>query len=118
LIALYNEDLRAGFEKMRGLLNYGIAMGRTSPDSRLLFDSLGDYLEAKSESDRKAAHKAINLCLEHGNLDPKEEETVTVDDDVLRRFAAISDPERRTAFYNKNSAEILRGFEARKKTNS
>jgi hypothetical protein len=39
---LLNEDLRDYFQKMRGLLAYSIACGRTNPDCKLLFDSLGD----------------------------------------------------------------------------
>ena len=37
---------------MHGLLSYGIATGRRNPDCKLFFDSLGDYLEAKSDLDR------------------------------------------------------------------
>jgi hypothetical protein len=72
LIALYNEEMRDHFQKMRGLRAYGIACGRTNPDCQLPFHSLGDYLEAKSDSDRKAAQKAVNLCLAHGNFDSTE----------------------------------------------
>lgn len=70
---LLNEDLRDYFQKMRGLLAYSIACGRTNPDCKLLFDSLGDYLEAESESDRKAAHKAVNSVW-RGNFDSTERE--------------------------------------------
>jgi hypothetical protein len=56
--------------------------------------------------------------LAHGNFDPKEEETVAVDDEVLKRFEALTDPEQRTAFYNKHRDEIQRGFEARKNNKS
>lgn len=116
LLALYDEDLRNYYQKMRGLLSYGIATGQTNPDCRLLYDSLGDYLEAKSESDRGSAQKAVNLCLQHGNFDSTEGESVA-DDEVLRRFEAISDPEDRSRFYSKQQKEILAAFEARKNNN-
>jgi hypothetical protein len=117
LLGLYDQDLRDHYQKMRGLLSYGIATGRTNPDCNLLFDSLGDYLEAKSESDRVAAQKAVNLCLEHGNLGDKNDET-GAGDEVLRRFESIEDPEQRSAFFKKHRDEIHRAFEARKNNNS
>lgn len=113
LIALLDEDLRGAYEKTRGLLSYGIAMGAASPDAKLLFDSLGDYLGARSDSDRKAASKAVRLCFEHGNFGKSDDSSP--DDEILSRFEAISDPEEASAFYNKNKQAILAGYEARKR---
>jgi hypothetical protein len=75
---------------------------------------MGDLLAAKTEGDRTSANKAVSLILEHGNIFGKAEETGAYDDEVLMRFEAISDPEQRTAFFNKNRDEIHRAFEARK----
>jgi hypothetical protein len=109
---LLNEDIRGFDERMHGLLSYGIAMGRTNPNCRVLYDSLGDYLGAKFESDRMAAKKAVNLCLAHGNFDSTEDESIA-DDEVLRRLEAISDPGDRSRFYSKHQKEILAAFETR-----
>ncbi len=116
LIALLDEDLRGGYEKMRGLLSYGIAMGAASPDVALLFDSLGDYLDARSDSDRKAASKAVSLCLKHGNFG--EDDDSDAGDEILTQFEAISDPEEASAFHKKHRAAILVGYESRKQHNS
>jgi hypothetical protein len=86
------------------------------PDVQLLFDSLGDVLAAKTGSDRAAAQRAVNLIFAHGNLGPKGDETGP-DDAILRQFEAITDDERRTAFYSKHKKEILAAFEARKSNN-
>jgi hypothetical protein len=88
--------------------------GGLSPDAALLFNTPGDLLGAKTEGDRASANKAVSLILEHGNIFGKEEETVAYDCEVLRRFEAISDPEQRSAFYNRNRDEVHRAFEARK----
>ena len=112
LLDLYNEDLRDYYQKMRGLFSYGIATGKTNPDCKLLFDGLGDYLEAKSESDRTAAQKAVNLCLTHGNLDSTDREPVA-DDRILTQFEAITDPEDQSRFYAKHKQEIMAAFQAR-----
>jgi len=113
LLALCNEEQRGVFEKMRGLLAYGFSTGQTTPDCQLLYDTLGDYLEAKSDGDRKAAHRAVDLIFAHGNLGDKRAET-RAEDRIIAEFEAITDPERRTAFYNKHSTEIQRGYDARK----
>jgi hypothetical protein len=119
LISILNEDLRGRFEKMRGLVSFAIATGSATPDARLLFDSLGDYLEAKSESDRTAAHRAVNLCLVHGNFDSADREPVAddIDDRILAQFEAISDPAEQSRFYNKHRDEIHRGLDSRKSDN-
>jgi hypothetical protein len=114
LFALLNEDLRDYYQKMRGLLAYATATGGgLSPDATLLFDTLGDFLAAKSEGDRASASKAVNLILAHGNVFAKGE-AGTADDEIARQFEAMEDGESRTAFYNKHSAEIQRAFDARK----
>jgi hypothetical protein len=108
-----DEEQRGVFERMRGLLAYGFATGQTTPDCQLLYDTLGDYLEAKTDGDRKAAHRAVDLIFAHGNLGDKRGETGG-EDRIIAEFEAITDPERRTAFYNRHSTEIQRGFDARK----
>ena len=116
LISILNEDLRGRFEKMRGLVSFAIATGSATPDARLLFDSLADYLDAKSESDRNAAHRAVNLCLAHGNFDSTEREPGADDiaDRILAQFEAISDPAEQNRFYAKHKNEIVAALEARK----
>jgi hypothetical protein len=108
------------YQRMHGLLSYGIATGRTNPDYRLLYDSLGDYLGARSGSDRAAAKKAVNLCLAHGNFDSTDREAVgdDIDDRILTQFESISDSEEQSRFYTRHRAEIHRAFQARKSNNS
>jgi hypothetical protein len=108
------EALHEKHEHMHGLLAYGMSTGSLSPDAELLFNTLGDLLGAKTEGDRASANKAVDLILEHGNILGKEEETGACDDEALRRFENLSDPEERSAFFNQNRDEILRGFDARK----
>lgn len=104
--------------RMHGLLAYALATGDLSPDATLLFNTLGDLLEAKTDNDRAAGRKAVSLILDHGDVfGDKNDGAVTGDDELLRRFEMISDPEERSAFYNQNRAEIHRGFEARKNNN-
>jgi hypothetical protein len=115
LISTLNEDMRDHFQKTRGLLSYAIATGSATADTKLLFDSLGDYLDAKSESDRNAAHKAVNLIIAHGNpFNDKEQEADDIDDRILTQFEAITDPEQQSRFYSKHKNEIMAATEARK----
>jgi hypothetical protein len=115
LIALYDEDMRDHSQKTRGLLSYAIATGSATADTKLLFDSLADYLDAKSESDRNAAHKTVNLIIAHGNpFNDKAKENDDIDDRVVAQLESISDEAQRTAFYQKHRDAIHRGLEARK----
>jgi hypothetical protein len=113
---LLEKALHEKHERMHGLLAYGMATGGLSPDAALLFNELGDFLAAKSESDRAAATKAIGLILDHGNVfgDKQEEKADDIDDRILAQFESIADEQQRTAFYQKHRDEIHRGFEARK----
>jgi hypothetical protein len=99
LIALLDEDVRNGFQKTRGLLSYGIAMGRATPDAR-------------SDPDRKAEHKAVNLCLQHGNLGDKDDEA-GAEDAILRQFEALTDPDERSRFYQRHRAELMKAHDVR-----
>jgi hypothetical protein len=109
---LLQTALRERYERMRGLLSYGIACGRTNPDCKLVFDSLGDYLEAKSDSDRQAAQRAVNLIFDHGDLGDRNDETGT-DDAILRQFAALTDPGERSRFYQRHRAELIKAHDVR-----
>jgi hypothetical protein len=102
-VNLLKDDLRNSLERMRGLLAYGIANGGLNPDASLLFDSLGDVLDAKSDSDRQSAEKAVFLTLEHGRFAAK----------LLARFESIRDPELASAFYRKHQTAIQSAFSAR-----
>jgi chromosome segregation ATPase len=114
-----NQVVHERYERMHGLLAYGMGTGGLNSDAQLLFHTLGDLLQAKSESDRASAERTVNLILEHGDVfGDKQDKAATADDEIARQFEAISDPEQRTAFYNKHSAEIQRGFDARKSNNS
>jgi hypothetical protein len=68
----------------------------------------------------RRAHKAVNLCLAHGNFDAPGHPSVAddIDDRILSQFEAISDPQERTAFYNKHRDQIHRGLVARKNIQS
>jgi hypothetical protein len=99
---LVNKDLRGTFERMHGLLAYGITNGGVSKDCELLFGSLGDFLGAKTDSDRRSAEKAINLCLEHGSLGKEAEPADDENQRILNRFNQMPDGEERTAFFLKH----------------
>jgi hypothetical protein len=81
---LLNESIHEQHERMHGLLAYAAATGGLSTDAELLFNNLGDLLEAKTEGDRAAANKAVNLILEHGNVFGNKEEKTDVDARILR----------------------------------
>lgn len=117
-IDLLNKAVHEKYERMHGLLAYGVATGGLSSDATLLFNTLGDFLNASSDSDRKAAGRAVSLILEHGNLEGAKAGTDSADDEILRRFEAIRDDGERTSFYQKFKGEILAGYEARKQRNS
>ena len=104
-ITLLNGELREKFQRMHGLLAYGIASGGLNPDAALLFGSLTDFLGAKDEGDRQAAEKAAFLCLEHGSFGRTSNEP-----SILAEFEAITDPEQRSRFHRKHRTEILKAL--------
>jgi hypothetical protein len=57
---------------------------------------------------------SVSLILDHGNIFGKEDETGACDDEVLRCFEAISDPEEQSRFYAKHKKELMAASEARK----
>jgi hypothetical protein len=118
LIAIHteaaDEETRDIYERMHGLLAYGAAMGTNTPDCQLLHDSIGDYLEASSPGDRKAAERSISLIFEHGDLGDKDRKAAREDDRILKEFEAISNPESRSAFYSQHKAQIMAAYDARK----
>jgi hypothetical protein len=116
-LSLLEKDLHEKYSRTHGLLAYGIATGGLSPDATLLYDTLGDFLASKSDSDRASAQRAVNLILDHGNLGPKDDEAGP-DDAILRQFEEIEDPERRSAFFRKHRDAIQRAFDARQNNNS
>jgi hypothetical protein len=109
-----DEEQRGAFERMRGLLSYGIATGQTNPDCRLLYDSLGDYLDAKTDGDRRAAHRAIDLIFQHGNLGDRRDKVAGADEEITRQFESMEAGESRSAFYNEHVDAIRRAYDARK----
>jgi hypothetical protein len=114
-LSLLEASLRAKQERMHGLLAYVAATGTLSRDGMLLFNTLGDLLEAKTDADRASGNRAAALILEHGDIfGDKEAKTGACDDEALRRFESISDPEERSAFYSKHRDEIQRGYDSRK----
>ena len=115
---LLNEALHEQHERMHGLLAYAAATGGLSTDATLLFNTLGDLLEAKTEGDRASAQRAVGLILEHGKVFGKNDETGGADDRILTQFEAISDPAEQNRFYNEHRDEIHRGLEARKNNQS
>jgi hypothetical protein len=118
-LSLLISEIHAKFERMHGLLNYGLATGGLGPTPGLLFNELSDFLAAKTEGDRDSAERAVNLILAHGNVfGDKEQTTDDINDRVLTQFEAITDPEECSRFYAKNRDEIQRGFEARKNNQS
>jgi hypothetical protein len=114
LVGLHSEGLheeqRGLFERMHGLLSYGIATGQSTPDCQLLFDTLGDYLEAKTDGDRKAAHRAVDLIFQHGNLGDKRSETAA-GDRILAQLDEIRDPEEQSRIYAQHRDEIHQAFD-------
>ena len=109
---LLNQDIKGGFEKMHGLLSYALVTGGLSTEAALLHDSLSDFLNAKSASDRDATSRSVVLYLEHGNcfgVDPKAPDTA-----VLNEYERIADPERSSAFYRRHRDEIHSQLRARK----
>jgi hypothetical protein len=66
-INLLDEAIHEQHERMHGLLAYAAATGGLSTDAELLFNTLGDVLEAKTEGDRASAQRAVGLILQHGN---------------------------------------------------
>jgi hypothetical protein len=111
-VALLKDELRGSFEKMQGLLSYGISTGGLTPDLQLLYDILGDVLSAKDDGDREAAERSVFLCLEHGRFG---QEAVQTDDDerILAKFESMPDGEERTCFYNRNRDQIHAGLARR-----
>ena len=65
---LLEEELHETHTRMHGLLAYALATGDLSPDATLLFNTLGDLLEAKTACDRAAGRKAVSLILDHGDV--------------------------------------------------
>ena len=53
---------------MHGLLAYGLANGGLGAEARVLHASLDDFRNVKTEADRNAAERSVNLCLKHGSL--------------------------------------------------
>jgi len=109
-----NQVVHERHERMHGLLAYAMGTGGLNSDGQLLFHTLGDLLQAKSESDRASAERTVNLILEHGDVfGDKQKATANADDEIVRQFEAL-DGEAQTTFYNKHSAAIQRGYDARK----
>ena len=102
---------------MHGLLAYGVATGGLSSDATLLFNTLGDFLEAKSDGDRVSAQKAVDLILQHGNLGDRNDEAGP-DDRILAEFESISDPEERSRFYQRHRAELMKAHDVRQSPSS
>jgi hypothetical protein len=99
-----NQVVHEKHERMHGLLAYAMATGGLNSDGQLLFHTLGDLLQAKSESDRASAERTVNLILVHGDVfGDKAKITETEDDRILTQFEAITDPGERSRFYSKNA---------------
>jgi hypothetical protein len=110
-----NQVVYEKYQSMHALLSYPGGDARLGPDGQLLFHTLSDFLQAKSESDRAAAERTVNLILAHGDVfGDKAKMTETADDEIARQFEAMEDGEQRSAFFKKHRDEILRGFESRK----
>jgi hypothetical protein len=96
---LLNQGIRGGFERMHGLLSYCAATGGLSVEAALLYGSLDDYLKAQSVSDRDAASRAVELCLEHGNPFGDPGGGKAPDTAILDRYESIQDPEQAASYY-------------------
>ena len=109
-LALQKQAVHGQLEKQHGLLSYAIANGGVSPELQLLHGCLADYLGAKTDADKKAAKRSIDLCWTHSTL-PKVGQKV--DTATLAELEAITDPEDATAFYRTHEATIKAQYQAR-----
>jgi hypothetical protein len=107
-IELQNAAIRHEFEQMHGLLAYGLANSGLSAEARMLHASLDDFLNAKTDADRNAAERSVNLCLEHGKLT----KVGKPDTAILDAYEAL-EGEDATAFYRANEATIKSQLQAR-----
>ena len=62
-LALQKQAVDGQLEKQHGLLSFAIANGGVSTELQLLHSCLSDYLNAKSDADKKAAKRSIRLLL-------------------------------------------------------
>jgi chromosome segregation ATPase len=115
----FDQVIHEKHERMHGLLAYAMGTGGLNSDGQLLFHTLGDFLQAKNESDRASAERAVNLILVHGDVfGDKAKTTETEDDRIIAEFEAITDPAEQNRFYAKHSAEIKAALGARKNNQS
>jgi hypothetical protein len=107
-IELQNAAIRHELEQMHGLLAYGLANRGLGAEARVLHASLDDFLNAKSDSDRNAAQRAVDLCLKHGALT----KVGRPDTAILDQYEAL-EGEDATAFYRKHEKTIHSQLQAR-----
>jgi hypothetical protein len=107
-IELQNAAIRHELEQMHGLLAYAAANSGLSVEARMLHASLDDFLHAKSDSDRNAAERAVDLCLEHGKLT----KVGKPDTSILDAYEAL-EGEDASRFYRENQQTILAQLQAR-----
>jgi hypothetical protein len=107
-IELQNAAIRHELEMMHGLLAYGLANSGLGAEARVLHASLDDFLNAKTEADRNAAERSVNLCLKHGSLT----KVGKPDTAILDEYEAL-EGEDATAFYKKHEKTIHSQLQAR-----
>jgi hypothetical protein len=103
------EAVREEYAKMRGLTSYTLGTGQGSPELQLLHDSLSDVLDAKSDHDREAAKKTVDLCLKFAKFGNEAKP----DTGVLDEYEAITDPEYSSALYRQHEAAIKAQLQTR-----
>ena len=108
-LALQRQALHGKLERQHGLLSYAIANGGVSTELQLLHSCLSDYLNAKTDSDKKAAKRSIDLCWEHSTL--PEVGAKALDTDTLDTYEALEGADA-TFYYKQNQEAILAQMEA------
>jgi hypothetical protein len=69
---------------------------------------LDDFLNAKTEADRNAAERSVNLCLKHGSLTKVSKPDTAILDEYERL-----ESEDASAFHRKRQPEILAQLQQR-----
>jgi hypothetical protein len=110
-LALQKQAIHGKLELQHGLLSYAIANGGVSAELQLLHGCLSDYLNAKTDADKKAAKRSIDLCWEHSTL-PEVGGVQKPDTAILDAYEQLED-EDATAFYKMHEATITAQYQAR-----
>ena len=107
---LLEQAVRTEYQAMRGLTSYALGTGQGSPELQLLHDSLGDVLDAKNDSDREDAKKAVALCLKFAKFG--NEAKHKPDTAILDEYERLEDGD--ATFYYKQHEEAIRAqYQAR-----